>query len=331
MLINIRYHPDSEITAESAVLVEDVFDQTILETWLQNRKPKYIFSNSCNTMDIPGYQIYCLPLFIQKEINHIPVTDGIDYSTDCIFNFMINKKQINRFLCIKLVELFELKNFDYTWSGVDQNFDMVDILNEIKQLGSNSPLSEQQKSFILGPIVTPAKFIKSDSDKASNLSHMNYRSNSWAWRNGLENMFSKSVISLITESLSFHKGSMFTEKTGYAILGRTFPIWIGGYGQASEFRKMGFDVFDDLIDHSYEYCETLIERCYYAFQRNIRMLQDFEYSAKLRTQNMHRLIKNQQLALNGQITDFCLKQIEDWPEDLKSLVKPIIYYPYRLS
>ncbi len=324
MLVNLRYHPNAEITTESIVVADDSFDQNILETWLQNRKPKYIFSNSFVKIDIPGFQIYSIPLWLSREINHIPVTAGVDYSTDHIFNFMINKKQLTRFLCIKLVELFELNNCDYTWSGIDRNFDMVDVLNEIKQLGSNSPLSEQQKSFILGPITTPAKFFQFNDDKASGLSHVTYRDNGWTWQNGLENMFSKSAISLITESLNFQKGAMFTEKTLYAILGRTFPIWIGGYGQASEFSRMGFDVFDDVIDHSYQYCETLIERCYYAFQRNLRMLQDFEYSATLRTQNMHRLIKNQQLLIDGQITDFCLKQIEHWPEDLKSVVKPMI-------
>lgn len=43
-----------------------------------------------------------------------------------------------------------------------------------------------------------------------------------------------------------------TEKTAKCMLMKQVPIWIGAIGQAKMARDLGFDLFDDLIDHSYD-------------------------------------------------------------------------------
>jgi hypothetical protein len=233
---------------------------------------------------------------------------------------MINKKQINRFLCIKFVELFELTKYDYTWSGVDTKFDLSSMLNELDQLGDRSPLTTQQKSYILSSIQIPPKFIPSAGEKRSE-SHITYLSNSWVWNHVVNLMFSGSATSLITESMSFQKGTLFSEKTVFALLGKTFPLWVGGgINQAQEFKKMGFDIFDDVIDHSYQHYTTLIERCYYAFERNLHILSDYDYASKIRESMMPRLEHNQQLIKNKQIDYFCRQQINQWPEELQQAI-----------
>lgn len=43
-----------------------------------------------------------------------------------------------------------------------------------------------------------------------------------------------------------------TEKSGKCFLLKQVPIWISAAGQAKMARDLGFDLFDDLIDHSYD-------------------------------------------------------------------------------
>jgi hypothetical protein len=111
---------------------------------------------------------------------------------------------------------------------------------------------------------------------------------------------------------------VFTEKTAYAILGRTFPLWVGGgIEQAEKFEQMGFDVFRDIIDHSYQHCPTLIERCYYAFERNLPLLSDYKYARKIREKCIDRLESNRQLLMNKQVDKFCQQQFMQWPTALQ--------------
>jgi hypothetical protein len=72
-----------------------------------------------------------------------------------------------------------------------------------------------------------------------------------------------------------------------------------------------------VIDHSYQNYDTLIERCYYAFRRNLHILSDYNYAREIRESMMDRLEHNQQLLKNKQIDNFCKQQIEQWPEDLR--------------
>lgn len=318
-IILIRRTPLANITSESIVWVNDVFDQDELCELLRNQIPAYIVNDSFVAVEPSKYHIYCAPLFLAQTTRDIVKNfpEYQNYQTQHIFNFTINQKRVNRFLCMKLVEMFELSNYDYTWSGVDQRFDMTDILNELASLGENSPMSAAQQSFLLSETKIAPRFF--GDTQSINESHMKVSpSNSENWNHGLNNIFCGSVVSLITEPLAFQKSTVFTDKTAYAILGKTFPLWIGGgVGQAQRFKEMGFDVFDDVIDHNYQHCNTLIERCYYAFKNNLHILSDYKYASKIRESMMDRLEHNQWLLKNKHVDNFCKKQIEQWPEDLQ--------------
>ena len=317
-IIHIRKTPLAEITSDSIVWIYDVVNQAQLRDMLQGQFPAFIVNDHLSAMAPSDYQVYCAPLWLAKNTRWIVrnLPEHQDYQTQYTFNFMINKKQVNRFLCMKLVELLKLGNYDYTWSGVDSRFDMTDILAELSSLGKDSPLSITQRSFLLSEIRIPQKFFRHIGD--TNTTSVKYPDNSWTWNHGLNNMFSKSVVSLITESLSFEKSTVFTEKTAYAILGKTFPLWVGGgISQAQRFEEMGFDVFNDVIDHSYQHYDTLVERCYYSFKRNLHILSDYEYASNIRESMMDRLEHNQHLLKNKHVDDFCKRQIEQWPEELQ--------------
>jgi hypothetical protein len=326
----------SNLTFDSGdvLFINDTFcDRTLTDVLSKINTPKYIVNNHFNFVKIPNCFIYTIPWYLgaTTEISFFkkfPVIDAITPTNDTIFNFIINKKQINRFLCIKLVEFFKLSNFNYTWSGVDNHaypWDISAIINELDALENNAPFGKKTCRKILAPINLEPKFFDFPGSTIVNQSHVkNFGGTKWTWNNGLDKVFSQSAVSLITESVGHQKGAILTEKTAYSIMGLTFPIWIGGYRQAKAFREIGFDVFKDVVDHSYQNYDTLIERCYYAFEKNLRLLTDQNYTYNLRNQCMPRLKKNFELLRNFQTQKFCKEQISTWPEDLQILTKPYL-------
>ena len=291
----------------------DVFDvdevQKIFD--LKGKPASFISDGIIHYEDfIDDVKFIGLPLWLenQRQAWNLDEFNDTEHKTNSCFNFMINKKQINRYLCIKLVELFRLQSFVYTWSGVDNSFDCSQIIQEHQDLGKLSPLSSNQFSEILSTIRLQPFFYSGYLEKDmqyndSRVVQYGGNRNSWDW--GCSKIFSESAVSLITESLDFQKASIFTEKTLYSLLGLTFPIWIGGGAkQAEMWKKIGFDIFDDVINHDYQYYDTLLERCCYAFIFNQKILTDLDYATSVRNRNMDRLNNNRSLILSGKLSEY---------------------------
>jgi hypothetical protein len=308
----------------SVLHVYDAFETSEVHEIIQSKgTPKYVVNDHYSYLDndIDGH--YCLPLYAEMTAQHYQKFPEIQVAPDtiCAFNFMINKKQINRHLCMKFVEIFELKKYDYTWSGIGRDFDMSDIILELDSLGDDSPIRSKEKGKLLSPVskIKP-KFFYYDQDSVTDGNDIiisNYGGNFWTWDTFLHKMFYGSAVSLITESVRFQKAAVFTEKTIYSVLGLTLPIWIGGYQQARYWKNLGFDVFDDVINHDYQHYDTLIERCYYAFNLNIDLLANFGKAKQARLDCLGRLIKNRDLLQSGQISSRIDSMIADFPQDLQ--------------
>ena len=313
---------------------EDVITHEELQQLLENQEFDYIFNDIMSELNYPGQDVYMLPLLvaylatflINKKIIMAPFLKPCDVAnTKTAFNFMVNKKQVNRYLCIKLVELFELTSFDYTWSGVDQNFDMSTILEELDTLGTSSPMTRDERTFLLSPITTQPKILSVIQGTTSTNSYIKNSVGPWGvWIGGLKSIFERSAVSLITESISYDPAMVFTEKTVYATIGLTFPIWVGGYRQAQNWKKLGFDTFDDVIDHSYQHHNTVIERCYYAIKNNLKILQDVEYASQLRSTHMERLKANDALLRSDHLERFCRDIFKTWPQELQHAINDIV-------
>jgi hypothetical protein len=89
-----------------------------------------------------------------------------------------------------------------------------------------------------------------------------------------KNVFEPTAVSLITEPCYFERETIITEKTIMAIYGGTIPIWVGGWRIPDYMRKMGFDVFDDMVDHRYQNLNDPRERCRRAVVDNLHLLQE---------------------------------------------------------
>jgi hypothetical protein len=268
--------------------------------------------------DIQQYaSFYTAPIIFEaqsKKIFRITAHKVDDVFTERCFNFVINKKQINRYYLIKFVEWFQLKSFFYTNSGIGNQADLKNELADIDRLSDIIGHGSQFKKLMLSISTLPINWFGSDQS-ANNCSVKNYGNghNALIFADFLEPLMSKTAVSLISESAPTHdRCCHFTEKTAFCLASKCFPIWIGGFGCADALRDMGLDVFDDIIDHSYQYKPTLVERCYWAFASNLRMLHDLEFARHQRVKHRDRLQRNfdQCVPLISQYID---RQLESMP------------------
>ena len=318
-----------QLTSEDIYYFYDGKSQDeIVDLFNKKGTPGYVVNDHITKFDFgpTTSEFYGIPLAFENLINLFKESTFKDnLTTENCFSFMTNKKQINRYLLIKLVEFFNLTSYDYTWSGEGSTENLSQILSEIEQI--QQPWNTTQlKVFLLAPIKINKKFIpfpnndRQPIDKAYKSPSEFYGGNKWTWDNALHTMFETSAVALISESVSYQRAAIFTEKTLYTILVLNFPIWIGGAWQADEFKKMGLDSFDDIINHDYQYCDTLLERCYRAFSDNIELLTNLEKTKKIREQCYPRFLKNRDLILNGGITTAIDNKIVNLPADLQAFI-----------
>lgn len=277
-------------------------------------KPDTLISSAHPEYNVSGFDYYYLPddlTHFAYQVNKFSTVQ--DLPTEYCFNFMINKNQTNRFLLIKLVEWFKLTSYDYTWAGAD-SFSCSDIVEELSLLSADLKYHITKQNFDI-----PAKFVNLPSGTA--------QSNLAVWNYAIGEIFSKSAVSLITESIGAEKIINFTEKSLFSVQALTFPIWIGGFRQADHWKNHGFDTFDDVVNHDYQYCDTLVERCIRAFQDNLKLLTDLEYASNVRKQHIDRLLHNR-ANLRVNLEDLFVEKWNQMPAQLtKTLINMIKTWP----
>jgi hypothetical protein len=299
--------------------IDTINVETLKEVFKSTGTPGYIVGDNAGFVkgDLPIFSVPYRGLDLEWQTLQIQNLLPANTETDVCFNFIINKGQLHRHLCMKLVEYFELSSFVYTWSGVKQNFDLSHTINELNQ----TPQRQWEENFLFRlfqPLSIQPKWVSSNftKERKTNVCVENYGTNRWTWDNIFKDLMSKSAISLITESQTTQKSCVFTEKTIYAVMALTVPIWIGGYGHAEYFKSMGFDIFEDYINHDYQYQDTLIERCYDAFDLNLGFLNSLKQAQDLRSRLMPRLLANRELMMSDVFYKHTINTLQQWPSDL---------------
>lgn len=120
------------------------------------------------------------------------------------------------------------------------------------------------------PDITPIKvnsvYIASNNDNVRNFNLH------------LRPMYENSVVEVVTESSFSAPGFNLTEKTQNAFYACNFPIVLGGRGIVQHLRDLGFDMYDDVIDHSYDSVANPFDRIIAAVKNNQRLLCDADYA-----------------------------------------------------
>lgn len=273
-------------------------------------------------------EIWTVPIAFEAELPRILRSARCpDNTTEKCFNFNINKKQINRYYLMKFIEWFDLKSFYYTNSGIGNQFDLSDELNDINLLVNTISDGIRLKTCVLAPSNLAVNWFGEGENNGSNIP--NYGDNPPVFTNFIEPLMTKTAVALITEAAPTHdRCCHFTEKTAFCLASKNFPIWIGGFGCADTMRDMGLDVFDDVIDHSYQYKPTLVERCYWAFANNLELLTDLTYAHSQRVKHSGRLQRNfdQCVPLVTQFVDKQLRSMPDAPRKILQQIRKTIWH-----
>lgn len=118
----------------------------------------------------------------------------------------------------------------------------------------------------------------------------------------LVNFFKKSFINIISETTFDNVGLPFTsEKSYFSFYFKNPVIILGDKNLVDLFRKKGYDVFDDIIDHSYDTIGDSNERrkyIVYSIKKFIQQYPKIDDINKLYKDIEPRLEYNRQLLLN---------------------------------
>ena len=111
-----------------------------------------------------------------------------------------------------------------------------------------------------------------------------------------ENLFpvyEKTALEIISCSIFSEPTPTFGEKEIQSVYAKNFPIFIGSKGTANKFRDIwGIDIFEDIIDHSYDNIDDPTKRLKAAIDLNIHLLNGSTPIDEIWFKNKTRFEKN---------------------------------------
>jgi len=224
--------------------------------------------------DFP-YPHTCIPNFFLKSCKEflLSAIPG-EYSDDQNCFIMMNKRRENRLLVSAWFSQNKNLDFDYSqgWEVEDTDYNQIEEYTRLTPYKLDSFLDK--------------KFIPYKNNVTS---YYNNEGNVAIWNNLFKEKFCSSTFSIVTEPHFWEKGCTVTEKYLMTLYGCCFPIFCGSYGLADQLTRIGFDVFNDIIDHSYQYEAHPGLRVLNALELNRELLEN--HSVK-KLEYMDRHLKN---------------------------------------
>lgn len=274
------------------VIVRDHFEPDLLRKFLDQHPPQ-VCLQSFYARPLAGMEsVTWIPVFlkqISEQMNRCAMLD--QPSTEACFGFMIFKNRDMRTMAIESIEAAGLTT-DYYTLYLDPH--------------------------LQGRYKHQARFYPSRGPYHPTVTYENN------WTDFLQDrVYSPTAVNLIVETLELAWGAnmTYTEKTGFAMCGLNFPIWLGGYGQAETWTDLGFDVFSDIINHDYQYITDPAESMRRALSDNLSILTDLDLAKQLRAQAMPRLLANRKLFLDRpfgrMLADIVEQQYPDRAKEIK--------------
>ncbi len=101
-------------------------------------------------------------------------------------------------------------------------------------------------------------------------------------------VYSSAAVNIVTETQYDHRPGVVCEKTLFAMVAKQIPILIGYPGIVNDCRDMGFDMFEDVVDTSYDYLPN-DQRVEQAILRNKDLIQ-----GKIDISHLSQRLENQQ-------------------------------------
>jgi hypothetical protein len=276
-------------TATQAIYIEDHYDPAMLAQQLTRPDITVITEYFHHAPAFGQFTTISYPIwlyYVSKCFNNLKIAEN--FETRGCFNFMLFKQREFRLKALRTIEKFDLRTDYYTANVMENEFD-----HKPRVFGDPKP-------------------------------------NCYDFRGDYEQflaaqVFDPTAVSLIIEPIELPWQDLigYTEKSLYPVLSCTFPIWVGGRLQAQGWHELGFDAFDDVIDHSYQSVETSQQRMELAIERNLRILTDLDHAKKMRELHMPRLLENRSRLLGQSVRPY-LDQIKNsFPSHIQIIIEDI--------
>jgi hypothetical protein len=105
-------------------------------------------------------------------------------------------------------------------------------------------------------------------------------------------LYQNSLVEFVGETSFLSPSFLITEKFLNSVYGCNFPILVSGLGSVAHLRNIGFDMFDDIIDHGYDLLPHPFDRIIAAVDDNKKLLVDNDYVKNLWRINRPRFEHN---------------------------------------
>jgi len=280
-----------------------------------------VFDHMAHEDQLQQFNHVSLPVFLAasaEEFAQQNIQPNWNNKTTC-FNFMINKPRHNREFLLLLIKHFELVDYSYSlcWktTNLKRNHMIRNTQSErYKKIIRDTPIDIPEKIYTFGHEVF--------MDHGLRYGHVK---NSENYAGLLQStVFEPSCVSLITEPSFYERETLQTEKTIMAMYGGTLPIWVGGWRIPQSLRQLGFDVFDDIVDHSYETLADPWDRAYYAVEKNLNLLRNPNLAKDFIATNYARLQHNINLLEQNVFLEYCIQKINTYDLNTRSVLIKIM-------
>jgi len=124
------------------------------------------------------------------------------------------------------------------------------------------------------------------------------------FENNLRKIYLNTAVEIVNESTYSLPTGFATEKYLHTIYGFNFPIIVSNKGMVKYLRDFGFDMFDDVIDHSYDDIENNLLRLQQAIELNKEIITNKEFAIEQWHKNKDRFEKNLEFTQNEMCDKF---------------------------
>jgi len=276
-------------------------DSKYIFNFLKNSNKKFIIFSSLENLhqELSLDNVYIIPIggCITKQCHLypeiLPVTNK-NFNSDKTFISLNNHPRLTRIILVNY--LYGLNLESHGWiSHLGQDFykDYLDVVPwkfQPRHRAHQEILHQGNQKLLLLKNSPQDQYIsdfKDDwFDNVSNFERLRSR-------------YENSFIEIVSETSSEYQSFLLTEKYLNSVYACNFPIFNGSPGMVKFIREFGFDVFDDIIDHSYDSIINPIDRVFSAIQLNLKFLNDLEKSKLAWTSCYKRFLNNVEFARQG--------------------------------
>jgi hypothetical protein len=191
---------------------------------------------------------------------------------------------------------------------LQQNLDLTGYMHVSETLINKANQFDQIENFLTYTCTTEQwKMLNCGFQKLKNKNFLNFNIPSYFNFNGrniknynqnLLPVYNTVKLEIVTGTLFGEPIRCFNEKEIQSIYGCNFLLWLNTPGMVSWFRELGFDMFDDVVNHRYSDILDPCQRIFLAINDNIHLLNGQTNLDVLWNDRQDRFVKNCQLLDN---------------------------------